>query len=132
MPYSSLDLAKFPQYESEIPAGLTILHSYLRHNGGFKAEGIFRKTGKEQTFLDAMTRMDMGHSMDSMTVDNYVVGQLIKAWFREYQIASPGFFQEILLNSKTDDEIKKEFNSMDEPFKSVLLWTMDLCLEVII
>ena len=123
---------KFPHYQSEIPQGLVSLRSYLRINNAMKSRGIFRKTAKEQTILDAMTRMDMGESLDSIGADSFVAAHLIQAWFRKYPIASPGFFSENLLNAKKDGDIKKEFNAIYEPLRSIILWTVDLCLEVII
>ena len=130
VPYSCLDLAFLPKYESEIPVVLTILHCYLRYNKGLELEGIFRINGKEQTFLDAMSRMDQAHCLYDIDVDNYIVAQLIKAFFREYEIASPGFFNDDILNARQEDNIKLQFSKMKEPLKSVILWLLDLCLEV--
>merc|ERR1711902_320921 len=74
---------------------------------------------------------DQGHCLyDIIDIDCYIVGQLIKAFFREYQIASPGFFTQNLLNSTKDDQIKDEFNKLNEPLKSMILWLLDLCIEV--
>lgn len=131
VPYSSLDLASLTKYESEIPVVLTILHCYLEYNKGLKIEGIFRKNGKEEVFLNAMSKMDMGHNLNDIDgIDNYIVGQLIKAFFREYQIASPGFFTNQLLNSRKDDDIKSQFNKIKQPLKSMILWVIDLCIQV--
>jgi len=132
VPYSSLDLALLPQYESEIPCVLTVLESYLQQHDGFATEGLFRVNGKEETFMAAMSTLDRGERLSDVDgIGNLIVGQLIKAFFREYEIPSPGFFSDALLNAKDDADVKREFNLTEEPIKSMLLWLFDLCLEAV-
>eukprot|EP01083_Nonionella_stella_P033435 91542_1 len=131
VPYCRLDLALLPNYESEIPVVLTVLCAHLRYNKGFEMEGIFRKTGREQTFLDCMSRLDLGHCLSDIECDSYIVAQLIKAFFREYQIPSPGFFSDALLNSNQDEQIIEEFDKLEVVSKSLILWLVDLLFEVV-
>eukprot|EP01084_Bolivina_argentea_P296886 511387_1 len=137
VPYSRLDLALLPRYQSEIPVVLTILDCYLRIYGGYTMEGIFLQNGKEEQFLDAMSKMDMGYSLHEIFDHQaysgcYIVGQLIKAFFREYEIIEPGFFSDKLLNSNENNEIKNEFNKINEPLKSIMFWLIDVCIDQVI
>ena len=129
VPYDSLELASLIEYKSEIPVVLTVLQSYLEYNHGFEIEGIFRKNN-EKTFLNAMSKMDIGYSLNNIDgVNNHIVAQLIKAFFREYEIASPGFFTNELLDCLTnndDNEIILQFNKINEPLKSIIVWLIDL------
>ncbi|ETO18541.1 hypothetical protein RFI_18724, partial [Reticulomyxa filosa] len=71
-------------------------------------EGIFHIVGREETFLDAKEALDMGFSVDTLEVSVHVCSQLIKAWFREYPLNTPGFLPYELLNSlQSSDEQRK-------------------------
>ena len=107
VPYDSLQLASLTKYKSQIPVVLTVLQCYLEYNHGFEIEGIFRKNGKEETFLNAMSKMDDGYSLNDIDgVNNHIVAQLIKAFFREYPVSGTGFFTNELLNCLIDDNNK--------------------------
>ena len=99
--------------------------------------GLFRKNGSEKKFLDCMSRMDKkGERLDDIlqfpdqAQNNYIAAQLIKAFFREYEIPSPGYLPLTLLEATEDSDIQNEFDKIGEPLKSMILWLLDLVIEV--
>ena len=48
----------------------------------------------------------------------------------EYELPSPGYLPLSLLEAKEDADIEREFKQIAEPLQSMLLWLIDLVVEV--
>lgn len=78
-----------------------------------------------------MEALDMGERMSEIKGMNvHVASQLLKAWFREYPVRTPGFLPVKLLNARSSDQLNREFNNIKEPLKSIVLWLIDVAVEV--
>ena len=130
IPYENLELGSVPGYNVEIPLVLCELNQYLIHNKGYLEEGIFRKTGSQKLLDITKKKLDEGVSINDIN-DNIIVSQLIKLFYREF----PGDFltKNILTinNNDNDSVIINEFNKINEPYKTLFIYCLDICMDVL-
>ena len=125
---------KVPDYESEIPCLLLMLKRMLMEKKGIDLEGIFRiAPGREQCDL-AMNQIDTGTFEDCE--DAHIIANLIKIFFRNLpeslcsDKAIPEKIVYIVADSNVDDAYKI-LMGLDDPWKSVTLWLLDLMALVV-
>jgi len=118
-------------YDAKIPFLLTKLKDKLFELGGLKEKGIFRLAPDAGECSEIKKMINMGEAWEKATQDVNVIANLIKVWFRD--LPNP------LLNcieskhieqNQTVEKVANSIQYFDEPFRSLLLWLWDFCVEV--
>ena len=132
--YEYLKKSKIADYECEIPCILQMLKRLFMEKKGFEIEGIFRiAPGREQCDL-AMSEINTGTFEDCE--DAHIVANLIKIFFRNLPISlcSENAIPEMVVYKVADNNVDNAYTvlmSMDDPWKSVVLWLLDLMATVV-
>ena len=132
--YEYLVKTKIPAYDSEIPCILQMLKRLFMEKKGADLEGIFRiAPGREQCDL-AMVQIDAGEFEDCE--DAHIVANLIKIFFRSLpeNVCSEKAIPEKVIYLVADsniDEAYKMLMDIQNPWKSIILWLLDLMAIVV-
>lgn len=123
-----------PGYASPIPTVLQEMKEYLRFNRGYEAEGIFRKAPNKVEFERIKEQIRKGTF--KACKDIHCISNLIKVWFRELpkkilNEAPYGEIQQMSDSKGSEARAIKLMGKFKEPYKSLLFWLIDTCVEVI-
>jgi len=117
-------------YPARIPVVLLHLKQQLIAHGGLKVEGIFRLAPQVLDSERVKDLIDNGHFQECRDV--HICANLIKVWFRDLPKPLLAVAEsDQILNCSTDTRAGDLMENFPEPYRSVFLWTLDLCLEVI-
>lgn len=145
---SSLAKQQIPEYESPIPSVLILIRKAMElasekdQKTAFEQDGIFRIACLEQTLTVTKRQLNIGQFDTNVAHDPHVLANLIKQWFRECPVR---ILDEHNHGNKDKDRIaecvKLDENgpmaagevvkAMNEPMKSLFLWLLDLCVQVV-
>lgn len=119
-----------PGYHSRIPNILLLMGKYLLDHDGRNVKGIFR-LAPDQAERDLVLQQ-LANGTFTTCSDIHCISTGIKVWFRE--LPAPIFRdldEEKIKVCDTDADAAVILSSCPEPALSVLLWLMDLCVEII-
>jgi hypothetical protein len=129
LPYAKVDLVQLPGYARRIPQVLVQMRNFLATNGGLESEGIFRLAPDQEECAFVKKQLDEGKFEGCQDIN--CVSNLIKVWFRELpQRLLDGVSRDAIQACDDEAAAGKIVDSMSEPERSLLLWLLDLCVEV--
>jgi len=124
-------------YRDRIPAVLVLLRQALGNLNGFTTEGVFRlaPAGSENNAVKEKINQGLGFEALSECSDPHVPANLIKQFFRQLQ---PNLLncmpREKLVRmaecAEERDRLAANVEDMEEPYRSVLQWLLDLMCDV--
>lgn len=119
-----------PGYASRIPKVLVKMRQFLHDKEGFKQHGIFRVAPDQVERDVVLAQLAAGTFQDCRDV--HCIATAIKVWFRD--LPTPLFQRldiEAVKNCNSDEEALSLLNAQIEPSKSLALWLMDVCCDVV-
>lgn len=126
----TLESRLVPGYASGIPAILCEMKEFLLANGALTQVGVFRLAPNQSEVSVVREQLESGSF--EFCEDINVIAALVKNWFRECP-------DKILKNIPTDllygastseEKCQKCVNTLEDPFKSIFLWLVDLCVAI--
>lgn len=126
---SELPMVNLPQYPHAIPQVLHQMKEYLLQHDALREEGIFRKQADSQE--TAVVKQELNTGKFVSCEDIHCVALLIKVWFRILPTSLlQGIPQDQIANCRTKEEAGVAVTQLEEPWHSIFLWLLDLCVEV--
>lgn len=129
IPPENLETIKVDPYRSRIPIVLIQMRDYLIQHNAYEVEGLFRiaPDASESSYAKQLVNEN---KLDSCA-DVHCIANLIKVWFRDLpRHVLDGLSFEQIGDCDQEDKAEKLVLSMDEPFCSLVLWLLDLCVFV--
>lgn len=123
-----LEATKLNGYNLPIPNILIILRTHLVRDGGLDVKGIFRLPPEVHACTLAFDQLNAGTFTRSPDV--HVVANLIKLWFRQLPIKLLNQLNPDVVASLAPHEAGAMISNLNEPFLSLSLWLLDLCVLV--
>lgn len=123
-----LECTKLNGYPLPIPNLLIILRTHLVRDGGLDVKGIFRLAPETHACTLAFDQLNAGTFIRSPDVN--VVANLIKLWFRQLPIKLFNPLNPDVVASLQPHEAGAMIENLTEPFRSLALWLLDLCVLV--
>lgn len=130
-------------YNHRIPAVLLEMQDYLKRErtrgdkklSGLAFEGIFRVAPSKVEAETVLNELNHGKYVFNAEQDPHCFSNCIKVWFRSLPAPLLPDDPNTLLYSKIEnfqagDEVWPHIQTLKEPNQSVLLWLLDLCVEV--
>jgi hypothetical protein len=129
LPPDKIERMRVPGYKSRIPTVLVQMKDYLIKNGGLSVEGIFRIAPDSDESM--YVKQELNENKFVRCDDVNCIANLIKVWFRD--LPEPLLQQipaESILECTDEEGAGTVINEMSEPNSSILLWLLDLCIDV--
>ena len=125
--YDLLEKVHVDGYAARIPAVLEMLKAHFVKDRGIDVVGIFRLAPDKEKCQFVMDQINAGtfESCDDVNI----IANLIKIFFRNLPQQICSHIPERILYKIADNDIQtaqSELDSIDEPWKSILLWLLDL------
>lgn len=110
----------------KVPSILVKLRHCLYAANGLDEDGIFRVASDETETANTKAKINKGTFNTSN--DIHAIAALIKIWFRELPdpIMNDITPEAILQSSEKEETCMKEFETLREPNKSLMLWLLDI------
>ena len=130
--YHLLEKVPVEGYAAMIPVVLEMLKRHFIINRGIDVVGIFRLAPDKEKCQTVMDQINTGtfESCDDVNI----IANLIKIFFRNLPQSLCANIPERILYKVAENDIEtahRELDSIDEPWKSVLLWLLDLMSVVV-
>jgi len=118
-------------YDVKIPLILTQLKSRLFDLKGLHEKGIFRLAPDANECKELKNMINSGKDWVDKQVDVNVIANLLKVWFRDLPVpllnCVPG---QVIEMNQSVDKVAKSTANFEEPFRTLLLWLWDFCVEI--
>jgi len=129
LPPNRLETMKLPEYKGRIPSVLVQMKEYLVSHGGLEVEGIFRLAPDADESSYVKRQINQNSFQECRDVN--IISNLIKVWLRELPThllddARP----EDVQSCDSEEQAGIIVNELTDPYQSILLWLIDLCLDV--
>eukprot|EP01084_Bolivina_argentea_P216491 367785_1 len=123
---------KFSDYKSRIPKILINLRTYLKSTGGFKTREIFQFDGDSHEF--SKLKQDLNaNNKNTKPNDIYNIANAIKVFYYDLPVKVLNNIDiEILSSVQNVNDIPKIIKLINEPYKSLFEWLLDLCVDIVI
>lgn len=118
-------------YKTKIPVLLIQLKQRLLDLGGLDEKGIFRLAPDANECAQIKNYINEGTEWQGIDVDVNVIANLIKVWFRDLPIPLLNCVGAgVIEMSQTVEKVERSMKEFSEPFRSLLLWLWDFCVDI--
>jgi len=122
--------AKFDK-ELKIPTILLALQGVFIKKDGFRTRRIFLTPPNKQERDAAKVDINRGASASETIKNVHVAASLLMSWFRDLQEPILGIIGlEKIKKSQSVEEVEKAHKSLDETYRSILIWLWDFLVDV--
>lgn len=122
-----LEKVEVPGYASPIPAVLELLKRHFVQENGQQVVGIFRLAPDKDKCQQAMEQINNG--VFDRCDDVNIIANLIKIFFRNLPKSLCSFIPERVIYKVAESDLEvaqAELQTIEEPWKSITLWLLDL------
>eukprot|EP01083_Nonionella_stella_P314263 1131504_1 len=120
-----------PDYSSRIPFILHKLKDLMEARGGFDTVGIFRIQPDAKEFPNVKQALNT-NNFEFRINDINCIANAIKVWYRDLpiKVLNP-ISKQVIIKASSAKEVAQCIASLNEPYKSIFEWLLDLAVQVV-